>query len=302
MRIPRRALALAALLAACADGGGEQAATRDDSADGCRITARDMTLPEDIKEASGVAFSRTVRGVLWTHNDSGNEPELFAVNAGAQEVGTIPVPARMRDWEDMAVGPCPEGSCVYLADTGDNGRRGDPVSLYVAAEPRGTGAPVGTMRAYTARFPDGKVHDSEALFVLPGGEVYLISKGTHDPIELYRWPAPLREGATATLELVRGLAAEPSQPGDRVTGASASPDGSFVAVRTYSLLNIYRTADLVGGGTAPLTPVRRTDLVPLGEPQGEGVALANDGTVALVSEGHGRHVPGMLSLLECPLK
>ncbi|MBD0318751.1 MAG: hypothetical protein ICV87_00350 [Gemmatimonadetes bacterium] len=295
-----RLVALAALLASC--GRGAEEVAKDDAPEGCRIVARDLTLPEDLREASGIAFSRTLDGVLWTHNDSGNQPRLVGIDASAHEVATLPVNAPMRDWEDLAVGPCPEGSCLYMADIGDNGRGRDPVVLDVAAEPATAGAPLGPVRAYSAVFPDGRKHDAEALFVLPGGEVYLISKGTDDEIDLFRWPTPLREGAPATLVHVRRLAPSPSQPGDRVTGASASPDGRFVAVRTYSLVNVYRTADLVGGSATPPSPLRRTDLVPLGEPQGEGVALADDGTVALVSEGHGSHVPGVLSLLNCPLQ
>jgi hypothetical protein len=292
----RALLALAALLAGCAEEGGETA-TRNDG--GCRIAVRGLTLPEDIREGSGAAFSRTIPGVIWTHNDSGNDPELFGIDKAAREVSTLPIPLQMRDWEDIAVGPCPEGSCLYLADTGDNARKDRPLSLHVTPEPRSANSALAMPRSYTAVYPDGRVHDAEAIFVLPGGEVYLISKGAGDPIELYRWPTPLREGTPATLERVRVLAPAPEQPGDRVTGASASPDGRYVAVRTYSLLNVYRTADLVGGAAELPSPIRRTDLVPLGEAQGEGVALANDGLVALISEGQGRHVPGTLAMLQC---
>lgn len=294
----RISILLLALAAACAEGGGGEIEREDSAA--CRIMVRDLTLPEDIREASGVAFSRTLQGVLWTHNDSGNEPALFAIDGRAGAVGTLAVPAEIRDWEDMALGPCPQGSCVYMADTGDNGRGSDPVTLLVAPEPRSASAPVGPIRRYTAQYPDRVARDAEAMFVLPSGDVYLITKGSRHPIEIFRWPTPLREGPPVMLVPVRGLGERPDQPGDRVTGAGASPDGRFVAVRTYSLLNVYRTADLLGGGSP--TPVRRTDLVPLGEAQGEGVALADDGTVALVSEGHGKHVPGTLSLLHCPLQ
>jgi hypothetical protein len=54
-------LPLLALVAACSEGGGGEETAAEE---GCRIEARDLTLPEDVKEASGVAFSRTLRGVL----------------------------------------------------------------------------------------------------------------------------------------------------------------------------------------------------------------------------------------------
>lgn len=293
----RRLLLALPLLAACGESGGGAPAAREEEA--CRIRARDQTLPEEIDEASGLAFSRTRRGVLWTHNDSGNRAALFGIGLGGGLRASLPVPAAPRDWEDMAVGPCPAGSgdCVYLADIGDLGRGGRPVDLFVAAEPAPGAGAVGPVRRYSARYPDGGSRDAEALFVLPDGGVYLVTKGGDGPVVLYRWPTPLREGTPATLESVRNLGPSPEQPGDRVTGASASPDGRWVALRTYSMLSVFRTEDLLGSGG----PARRADLIPMGEPQGEGVALADDGTVALVSEGHGSSVPGMLSILQCPL-
>ncbi|HEV7590628.1 MAG TPA: hypothetical protein VGO40_21140, partial [Longimicrobium sp.] len=133
--------------------------------------------------------------------------------------------------------------------------------------------------------------------LLPDGRIYLVSKGIHNEVELYRWPTPLRDGPPVTLERVRQLAPEAAALGDRVTGASASPDGRWVAVRTYAALAFYRTADLLGSGG----PVSQLDLEPLGEPQGEGVSLADDGTVVLTSEGPGHHLPGTIAHLRCVL-
>jgi hypothetical protein len=288
------ALALCALLAACND---TRAGNPPSAAESCRIVEPSIPLPVAVSEASGAAFSTSYPGMFWTHNDSGNEPDLFAVGMNGVPAARVRLEgARMVDWEDMAVGPCPGGSCVYVGDTGDTRDKGDPVALYVVAEPAPGASRTPRVRAYTARYPVGQP-DTEALFVLPGGEVYLISKGGKEAIELFRWPTPLREGTVAQLTRVRTLAPEPEQTGDRVTGASASPNGEFVAVRTYATLSLYRTADLLGNGRA----LHRTDLTPLAEAQGEGVSLANDGTVLLVSEGSGAHAPGSASLLKCPL-
>jgi hypothetical protein len=74
------------------------------------------------------------------------------------------------------------------------------------------------------------------------------------------------------------------QPGDRsgyVTGATASADGKWVAVRTYAALYFYPAEPFVtGGDVAPIM----VDLRPLREAQGEGVAMGADGTVWLTSE------------------
>jgi hypothetical protein len=134
------------------------------------------------------------------------------------------------------------------------------------------------------------------MFVTTDGGVYLINKGQHDEIELWRWPTPLRPGPV-DLVRVRTLAPEPGSPMDAVTGAGASQDGRWVAVRTYSRLLLYRTADLLGSGE----PAFSMDLTPLNEPQGEGVAMRADGTVMLTSESGGHKLAAQAAWLQCPL-
>src|SRR5438876_6301733 len=59
-------------------------------------------------ESSGVAVSRAYPGVLWTHNDSGDGPYLYATDLRGTDRGALLVPgAQAIDWEDMSLGPCP---------------------------------------------------------------------------------------------------------------------------------------------------------------------------------------------------
>ena len=37
-------------------------------------------LPPELRESSGLAVSRTQPGVLWSHNDSGDAPTLYAID------------------------------------------------------------------------------------------------------------------------------------------------------------------------------------------------------------------------------
>ena len=265
----------------------------------CQIAQRTLSLPEGLGEASGAAWSRSRPGAFWSHNDSGGDAELFLVSPVGAAIARVRVPrVEMRDWEDVAMGPCADGHCLYLGDVGDNGRsRRAPISLVVVPEPQPGARQTASARVYRAEFPQGRGQDVEAMFVLPDGRVYLITKGNDEAVQLYRWPTPLHEQGRATLERVRELAPQPGQTGDRVTGASASPDGRWVAVRTYAQLNIFRTEDLLAGGD----PTLRVDLFPLGEGQGEGVALTSDGRVVLVSESGSRYVPGTAALLRCSL-
>ena len=61
-----------------------------------------------LRESSGVAASRAHAGVLWTHNDSGDGPYLYATDLRGHDRGFLLVPgAEATDWEDMGLGPCP---------------------------------------------------------------------------------------------------------------------------------------------------------------------------------------------------
>ena len=76
-----------------------------------------------LPEASGLVASRTAAGRLWAHNDSG-KPEVFSLDTKGQVTGRVLLSgAALEDWEAMATGPCGGGTCLYLADIGDNEAR-----------------------------------------------------------------------------------------------------------------------------------------------------------------------------------
>ncbi len=290
------ALAAALALSGCErEAGAEQGAAGRDTAGTrlCRVLTKETPLPPPVGESSGLAASRKHRGVFWTHNDSGGDPDVYGVSLAGELVGSVRVKgAENGDWEDMAIGPCPGGGdCLYLADTGNNGNRRE-ISIYRVPEPEPGDRGTKDAKRFRARFPKGSP-DAEAIFVLPDGSVYLVTKGNQDPIELYRWP--LRDKGEAELQLLHRLAPHPEQLGDRVTGASASPDGQWVAIRTYSTLALYRTPELLAGRG----PAYTTDLSILGEAQGEAVSLGDDGTVMLTTEGGSHSFPGGMSRLSC---
>ena len=141
-------------------------------------------------ERPGVAVSRAYPDVLWTHNDSGDRPYLYATDLRGTDRGALLVPgADAIDWEDISLGPCPvafslpASACVYLADTGDNLEFRPFVTIYAVPEPpppERASDTSGTTRAPAVlrlRYPDGP-HDVEAVYVSPRDTaVYLVSKG-----------------------------------------------------------------------------------------------------------------------------
>jgi 8-oxo-dGTP pyrophosphatase MutT (NUDIX family) len=275
------------------DGRGNGAVALGDSV--CRVQAAGVALSGDVSEASGIAAGRGSPNVLWTHNDSG-DPVLYAFAADGNALGRVRVTgASVEDWEDVAAAPCSGGNCLYLADIGDNAASRASATVYRVPEPSPTDSETRPAEAFHATYPDGS-QDAEAMFVLPDGGIYIVTKGETGPIAVYRFPQPLRAGATARLERVAELSAETAKRKDRITGAAASPDGQWVALRTLESVDLYRTADLLAGRVQ--NPVR-VDLTSLNEAQGEGVGWGPDGALYLSSEGGKKNTPGTLARLTC---
>ncbi len=253
-------------------------------------------MPPALKETSGIAVSRRSPEVLWTHSDEG--PELFALDRSGTVIGRFSLDRGVRDPEDLAAGTCRGEPCLYLADTGDNAERrpgGDPRILRVS-EPRDptSGGNLET-EVFPIRLPDGP-RDIEAIFVLPGERVYLITKGRSHAVTVYRYPGGLRD-EVVTLEPVQALTEGPQPVLDQVTGASAAVDGQVVAVRSYRAVRFY----LVEGEHLVPRDGGLVNLRPLEEIQGEGVALGFSGAVWLTSEGGPLGGPAALNALKCAI-
>src|SRR5690349_18345822 len=76
-----------------------------------------------LMEPSGIASSTVNPGMLWTHNDSGNKPEVYLIDQKLNIKLTCKLKGVInRDWEDIAVGPGPEEgkTYVYVGEIGDN--------------------------------------------------------------------------------------------------------------------------------------------------------------------------------------
>ena len=247
---------------------------------GCEPLGLAHLLPDALEESSGIAWSRSQDGVLFSHNDGGHRPSIFALDTLGALLGEIPLRGvRNRDWEDIATGECGTGACIYLADVGDNGGDRDRIVLYRIRDPgRYDGTPQ-SADAFPMILPNGP-RDMESMFVLPGEDVYLVSKGRRNAVTLYRYPPPLREGEAVTLEAIQtfseGRLSIPSQ----VTGADASFDGKTVAIRSYESLTFFQVE---GHGLIPIEG-GRVALRTLREAQGEAVGLGRSGRVALTSE------------------
>lgn len=266
----------------------------------CEPGERTGLLPDTLAESSGVAASRTHPGVYWTHNDSGSEPALFAIDSAGAVLARVWVEgAENVDWEDVAIGTCPAGDCLYIADTGDNEETRDQAAIYRIPEPTPRDGRSAPAERFPIRFPD-RPQDAEALFLLPGPEptAYIVTKGRAGPVALYRYPPPFMPDRVVELERVQTFEPGPVPLGQQVTGADATPDGRWVVIRTYDSLRLHRARD---DRSEPLLEPHDISLRELEEPQGEGVGVRADGTLVLTSEAGPLGGLGAVHLMRCRL-
>lgn len=192
----------------------------------------------EIKEASGIASSKENPHMFWTHNDSGNKPELFLIDANAKCKTTVFLSGiKNRDWEDIAVGPGPmkDRSYIYVGDIGDNSAQHEIKFIYRFIEPKlyCTTKQISISEFDTIKFslPDG-IRDTESLMIDPlTKNIYIISKREPKEVHVYKLPFPQSTTEVITAALVLKI------PYTFIVAGDISADGSEVLIKSYS--NIY---------------------------------------------------------------
>ena len=200
---------------------------------------------QPIRESSGIAASRRNPNLFWTHNDSGDEPFIYAFDRHGKHRGVWRVLGAMAvDWEDMAIGPGPNRgmSYLYLGDIGNNSKTREEVIVYRVVEPlissRDSSSsqqnPRTTQRAdaIRLRYPGGK-HNAETLLVHPStGDLYIVTKTTSEAAGVYKAKAPFSKSGVTTLAPV-GEVPIPNALMGVITGGDISPDGRRIILCDY---------------------------------------------------------------------
>jgi hypothetical protein len=238
-----------------------------------------VATPE-LDEISGVVASRQYDDVLWVHNDSGGAAQVTALSHDGTPLGAVDVAGTAVDWEDIAIGPGPDGTdWLYVADIGDNLTIRSTVTIYRFPEPPPRDGLV-TPEVIEATYEDGSMN-AEALVVDPEGVMWIIGKVDPSPAPIYRY-----DESAAVFRRAGEFDPGPA-PGFLVTGADLSVDGTVLAVRTYVDVQLFELGDRsleALGDVERCSVLVFEELPPNG--QGEAVALTPDGAAFLtISEG-----------------
>ncbi|CAN5360860.1 hypothetical protein BH20BAC1_BH20BAC1_28310 [soil metagenome] len=181
-----------------------------------------------IKEASGIAASRTSPGDLWVVEDSDNPNEIILIgNDGKVKNRCVLLGAVNRDWEEI----CFSDDSLYVGDIGDNAMLFGSYTFYVFSEPSANTDTVKNIRTVSFKYPDGS-HNAEAFFVDPGtGDIYIITKNDQ-PSYIYKLSFPYSSAINTCTKIGE-------MKYSQVVSSAISTSGAEMIVKTYDKLNYY---------------------------------------------------------------
>ncbi|UHG89773.1 PE-PGRS family protein [Spirosoma oryzicola] len=226
-----------------------------------------------IDTVSGLADSRSQPGNLWAIQAKDTAASLTMLGHDGQIKGQLKVPKfSNRDWEDLAIGPGPNPGTTYLyiGDIGDQDRQYGISQVYRLPEPSTLKTEITQIERINFRYPDGP-QDARAMFVDPlTNDIYIIANRQPN-VHLYRLAYPQNINEITLAEAYGELPISPV-----VSGASISPDGREIVVRTYGQVFYWKRA--VGQAVADVMQKSNSRGAPLlPEPKGEAICFDKDG-------------------------
>jgi hypothetical protein len=230
---------------------------------------------KDLKEVSGIASSVNNPKHIWVHNDAGNKAEVYLLDESLNVKMTCELKGiANRDWEDIAVGPGPDGNkiYVYVGDIGDNDGKHRDKYVYRFQEPvlkeDEKSVVISDFDKITFRLNDGP-KDTETLMVDPTTKnLYVVTK-REDPVHVYELKYPYDEEVVTAQRTI-------SLPMSRIVGGDLSRDGNEILLKNADDIFYWN-----GESSLPLIEKMKTPAFNIPyekEPQGEAITWASDGS------------------------
>jgi hypothetical protein len=196
-------------------------------------------LPSLVIESSGVlALSNNI---LWTHNDSGNTPDLFRIDTMGQITRTLRISnVQNNDWEDLAIDP--QGR-FYICDTGNNNNNRTNLAIYRIPNPETISGNTVTAEIIGYSFqdqtafppPQNQRHYDVEGVIWRNDSLFMFTKDRSSPFEgttrLYAIPA---QPGTHVAKLMGGISIEGNTHQARITAADINHQTGEVVLLTGS--------------------------------------------------------------------
>jgi hypothetical protein len=200
--------------------------------------------------------------------------QIYLLNSGCHQTGTVRYPNQARSVQDLQV---TSDGTYWAADIGD--AAGDRGSIAVWKLPK-----TGKKLIYRFSYPGGTQVDALAMVMNGNGTPVFVTKNTNGPAGVYVPAAALDPTGRAValkkagqVTLKHTGTSNPFGPvgSTTVTGGADSPDGTKVALRSYS--DAYEW-DVTGGDVAAAIVSGTPRITPLpDEAAGEAIAYSRDG-------------------------
>lgn len=195
---------------------------------------------KQINESSGLACSTRDKKVLWTHNDSGHMPIIYALDDKGKDLRTFHLEdIQSNDWEDMDAFEYQGNHYLLIADTGDNLKFRWNYQITVINEPSlhknslKKHSAISPAWSFTFKYENNKSYDVESAAVDSVREkIVLLSKHTS---HAYLFELPLNPPDNGQIP----VAVKVAQLHDIVkpTALDISADGTLMSINTYARIH-----------------------------------------------------------------
>jgi hypothetical protein len=238
-----------------------------------------------VDESSGLACSRRVPGMFWTHNDSGDDARIYLFDLRGRDLGSCRLGDVFAfDFEDMLSFDSGGKSYLLVCDVGNNGRAAAVHVMYLIEEPnidpeRGVGqATLPVVQEVNFYYEDDH-RNCEAVGIDPTDKTILLATKEREG-DCYVYAMPMPEPDPKMAFVARRIATLKLPP---VTAMDVAPDGRRAVLLTYS-----HAYEFVRGHdedwAAALSHQPREIIIPE-RIQGESICYGHDGkTLYLTSE------------------
>ncbi|MET7710712.1 hypothetical protein [Micromonospora sp. NPDC005413] len=281
-------VALAGVAAAAPAPGSSEPPAVTPGQKRCTIT------DERLRELSGLVATKTGFIVINDGTEVAARKRVFFLDSKCK-ISKEPVRYSGQgpfDTEDLALSK--DGGTLWIADTGDNTTSKERRTRVALWSMPVTGAREPTLHRLS--YPENKPHDAEALLIGDDGKPLIITKVTSGKAEIYSPTAALKKGGDTDpvpMGKVGDIALPQTQTENTlntfgriaITGASRSPDGSRVVLRTYADAFEF---DVTGGDIVAALTTGTPRVTALADPFGEAISYTPDGKSFLTVSDAGR--------------
>lgn len=193
-----------------------------------------------INESSGLACSTRDKHILWTHNDSGHMPIIFAMDNMGQDMGTFHLEdIESYDWEDMDAFEYQGEHYLLIADTGDNFSMRWDYRIYVIKEPElrnKSRSAISPVWSFAFKYKDGRSYDVESVAVdILREKIIMLTKRTAHAI-MFELPLKPADQAETQIAVKTGEFKEIVNP----SALDISADGQLMSINTYRRIHRFR--------------------------------------------------------------